>query len=330
MFLIYTVLSFAVFAYPVVFNKGDFWGWIGGIVSHTGKYGEGQKGFIDMASLPVNLKRLYDEDRAFFFITGISLIMGLVSMLIHPGKKAPLRTRLPGRALVAVSLAIIACVALDLKHFEVHYFFPIYALKFFMVALIYLLVVRYEKIYNSRIARGIAIPLICFGAVYISNGEIRKIRASNGYLVAKKAAMEEEYRAVMSLTEPGSPVILAGRFYGTPFVEFAHYDGYKMANIKHHPFKPYLKAKYPVSYQYVSWADKFYYWGDYADFNQVLEKTGNSFYVFIGEKREGDITVIEERLWKVIPQDSVKREIVYQNYMNGDQLIRYTPPGRKN
>jgi len=128
----------------------------------------------------------------------------------------------------------------------------------------------------------------------------------------------------MSVFEEGSPVILTCRFSGAPFVEYAHCSGFMMSFHLRGSFKPYLKEKFPVSYFYVPWSEEFYFWNDLVGFQEILNKTEKSFYIFIGEKKAGDLPAIEERIWQVLDKTEVSREVVYQDARTGEQLIKMT------
>ncbi len=321
----YSLLSFAVFGYPVVFNNGHFWNWVGNVLSHTGKYGEGPKGFIDFTLVPERLSQLFRDDQAFFIIVFISLVSGIIFSFKYFKKPlSPVLKRIT-RVFLAVPLAVILCMILVLKHFELYYFIPFYVFKFLLISLLFLFIIRIGKAEKSLIFRTVTIIGIIVIVAFISYTEGKKIRSANQQYSQKKELQEVEYRQVMSVYEPGSPIILSGNYYGTPFIEFAHYDGFKMSGKIGKSFVPYLKAKFPVSYQYVSWSDRFYYWDAFVDIHKILEKSRKPLYIFIGETKAGDLPVIEERLWKVIDRASVSREIVYRNESNGDQLIKIRP-----
>lgn len=320
--IVFTLLAFAVFGYPVVFNNGHFWSWIGSVLSHTGKYGEGPEGFIDFAAVPGHLSKLFGFDQAFFFIVAVSLLTGIIfSFNCFRSSLSPVSKRIT-RVLIAVPVAVILCMVLVLKHFELYYFIPFYVFKFLLIALFFLFITRLEKVAKSKSLKTITLVGILVIVGFISLGEGKKIRSVNHINSGKKELQDLEYRQVMSVYEPGSPIILSGTYYGTPFVEFAHYDGFKMSGKIGKSFVPFLKAKYPVSYQYVPWSDKFLYWDAFVDFHKILENNQKPVYIFIGERNADDLPIIEERLWKVIDKDSVSREVVYQNKSNGDQLIK--------
>lgn len=322
--LLYTFISFAVFGYPVVFNNGDFWNWIIKVMTHTGKYGQGTGGFIDLTLLPGNFNRLLTNDPGFIILTVIALIVGLLFSARSLNHRFNEHLKRLNRALVGVSVAIILAMFLVLKHFELYYFAPFYFLKFWFLSISVLMIRQflYGKLVKSinRTATGIVI----LASLFILYNEIPRIRSSNQYYIEKSAEQDREYLQINSLVEPGNPVLIAGRYYGTPFIEFAHYEGFKMSGHLKKSFIPHLKEMFPVSYQFVPWSDKFYYWDGQVTFQDILAQTTRYWYVFIGEKRQDDLPVIEDRFWNVISEDKILKEIIYKNPSNGDLLIRYS------
>lgn len=322
--LIYTLLFFAIFAYPVVFNNGNFWNWLASVLSHTGKYGEGPKGFIDLTVIPGHLSTLYHDDKLFFFITGLSLLIGALLWLQYRKSSTSVAAGRIARAMIAVPLAVMACMVLVLKHFELYYFVPFYAFKFVIIALFFLLIFGDKQFQRTIVTKITLTSLFAVAVAWITFGQAQKVQEYNQHFIERKALQDQEYGQVMAQFEPGSPLILSGAYYGTPFIEFAHYDGYKMAGKIKGSYTPYLKEKFPVSYQFVTWADNFYFWDSFVDFKEILDKTDKSFYIFLGQWREGDLGIIEQRLYQAIDSNSVRKEIVYHNESNGDQLIRMT------
>ena len=133
--------------------------------------------------------------------------------------------------------------------------------------------------------------------------------------------LKQDYEKIMAMVDKDKPVIITGPYYGTPFVEFAHYNGFIMSRHLKGFFKPYLKEKFPVSFQYVGWSEKFYFWDDFVDFQHILNKTSSSFYIYIGKDKGADLEPIENRIWQVLDKNSVTRKVLFQNDNTQEQLI---------
>jgi len=150
-----------------------------------------------------------------------------------------------------------------------------------------------------------------------------------GSCKGKNGIVEREYKKIISLVEPGKPIILTCPYYGSPFIEFGHFNGYMESRKLASGFKPYLKEKFPVTFQYVPWSEGFYQWGDFYLFKGILEKTKTSFYVYIGKTKSDDLPVIEGRIWDVLDKDSSVKKVLYADEKTGERLIEIIPGQKK-
>src|SRR5512133_1219123 len=76
-----SIVSFLVFAFPVLFNFPKFTGWVTGIISHKGVYGGGEKGFLDIQLFLWNLKTMVDNTRLILILVGSLTIITAVSLI---------------------------------------------------------------------------------------------------------------------------------------------------------------------------------------------------------------------------------------------------------
>lgn len=318
--ILYTILFFAIFAYPVVFNFDQFWQWVSGIFTHSGRYGGGEKGIIDFTAIPGNFKSLLSQDRIFFYIVAFSLLINLV-FSFKVFKNEGFMNLKTIRAIYAVNIAILVCVAFTLKHFALYYFAPFYIFKYLLVMLSTLLIIQYHRISRSKKFKTIALLSVSIIILFLTYGQIRQIRSSILNYSQRNEALQHEYQDIISLVDKDRPVIMTGPYYGSPFIEFAHFNGFIMSKHLKGFFTLYLKEKYPMSYQYVTWSDKFYFWDDFVDFRAILDKTKTSFYVYIGKERGKDLPEIENRIWQVLDKNLVTRKVLYYNVKTGEQLI---------
>jgi hypothetical protein len=320
--ILYTTLFFAIFAYPVVFNFSQFWQWASGILIHTGKHGGGETGFIDLTSIPGNIKILFDADRGFFFISLLSLVLSGLFSLKYFRKKGFSNSTIV-RAIIAFNMAILICVVFTLKHFAPYYFMPFYAFKYLLILLMVILILQYRKISGSKRMKTIAQLTTSVIILYMTIAQAGQVRASITELKQRNDLLQQQHVKITSLVEKDRPVIMSSPYYGSPFIEFAHFNGYIMTGHLRHCFTPYLKEKFPFSYQFVTWNDKFYFWGDLVDFNSILDKTKTSFYVYIGKGKGSDLSTIEDRIWKVLDKNKVTKRVLYNNDETEEELIEY-------
>jgi len=319
-FILYTILFFAIFAYPVVLNFNEFWQWVSGIFIHSGMYGGGEKSFIDFTTIPGNIKYLFNYDKVFFYIVIFSLLLSVLFSFKVFKNKGLSNSKII-RAIYAVNITILICIAFILKHFAMYYFMPFYIFKYLLVLLSTLLIIRYQKISKSKRFKTIALISISVVILFMTYGQALKVRSSIIRSSQRNETLQQEYKKIISLVEKDSPIIITGPYYGAPFIEFAQFNGFIMSYHLKGFFTSYLKEKYPKSYQYVTWSDKFYFWNDFVDFNHILDKTKSSFYIYIGKKRGNALTVIENRIWQFIDKKSVTRKVLYLDTSTEEQLI---------
>jgi hypothetical protein len=187
-----------------------------------------------------------------------------------------------------------------------------------------LLILQYQKISKSKRLKAVALISFSVLILFMTYGQARQVRSSIVHHDQRNVKLKQEYERIISLVEKDSPIIITGPYYGTPFIEFAHFNGFIMTYHLKGGFKPYLKEKYPVSYQYVTWSDKFYFWDDFVDFKEILDKTRTSFYIYIGKERGEDLPVIENRIWQVLDSNSVTKKVLYTDDNTEEQLIEIT------
>jgi hypothetical protein len=318
--ILYTILFFAIFAYPVVFNFNQFWQWVSGLFIHSGKYGAGAKDFINLSTIPGNFKYLFNYDKMFFFIAIFSLLLSVVFSSKVFKNEGFTNSKII-RAIFAVNLSILICIAFMLKHFALYYFMPFYLFKYLIVLLSILLIIQYQKISGSKRYKIITLISFSIFILYVTYGQVLRVRSSITSYSQRNEILQEEYKKIVSLVETDKPVIMTCPYYGAPFIEFAHFNGFIMIYHLKFGFKSYLKEKFPESYQYVTWSDEFYFWDDFVDFKDILDKTKSSFYIYIGKDKGKDLAVIENRIWQVLDRDSVTRKVLYQDSNSEEQLI---------
>jgi hypothetical protein len=321
--VLYTILFFAIFAYPVVFNYDDFWRWVYGIFTHSGKYGGGEKNFIDFATVPDNLENLLKFNKELFTVALSSLVIsGLYSIKYVKDKSlSNLKIR---RAVYAVNISILVCIAFTLKHFELYYFMPFSIFKYLLILLSTLLILSYRKISGSRLLKTITVSSVSVLILFMTYGQVLQMRTDISYSNQRNIKLQQEYNKVIPLVENDRPIIIAGPYFGAPFIEFAHFNGFIMCSHLKGFFTSYLKEKYPYSYQYVTWSDKFDFWSDFVDFRQILDRTKSSFYVYIGKEMGNELPVIENRIWQVLDKNSVTKKVLYLDADTEEQLIEIT------
>ncbi|MBN1599500.1 MAG: hypothetical protein JW894_14490 [Bacteroidales bacterium] len=320
-FLGYTILFTALFAYPIVFNISTFWEWISEVAGESSRH-DINRSFIDLSLIPENFKTLFNFDKTFFFIMLFSLLLNFL-FSTRTFKNKGLYHSNTVRSIFAVNITIILCIALILKRFALHYFMPFYVFKYLLIILSAVLIARLQIIIKLCQFKTIVFVLFSILAISISFGQIEKTKSTIERLIERKELQQQKLCMITSLIKPDSPIIISGKYSGTPFIEFAHHSDYMMTYHLKGYFKDYLMEKFPKTFQYVAWSDKFYFWDNYVDFNHILKKTEDTFYVYIGKGKKKDLAEIEKRISKSEIKDIVSTKVLYENTTEDEMLIEF-------
>jgi hypothetical protein len=317
--LLFTLLFFMIFAYPIVFNYNLFWDWTSGIFSHSGKYGSGSKGIINMAEVPGHFVELYRSNNFLLITVLIGLILALAGLISKPGNDSVSRKSM--RAVLAVAVTVITAVLFTLKHFSLYYFHPYKAYLFPLILLIAILVLNFRGISYSKVFK-ISSSIIFSGIViFLLTGQVKQTRYGLKNNTIKSEIARQERDHILSLVDPAKPMVISGQYFGAPFIEYAHFSGLVMCGKLQKFYFAYLKEKFPDRHFFIGWSDKFHSWGDFTDFGDILRQTKSSFYIYTGKERGNDLKIIEDRMLKFISKDSVNEKILFQDTKTGESLV---------
>jgi hypothetical protein len=268
---------------------------------------------------------IYMHDRQLFALMAISLVMVMVTYFFGGSNTNPVSRRL-NRAIIAVLATITLAILLTIKHFEVYYFMPFYIFKIFLLLLSGLIAYSLVKSSGIKHLKTMAISSTVLISFFIIITQGMKAAEVNRDFSVRKDRQQEELWQVRNAYDPASPLIISGAYYGTPFVEFAHYNGMQMSFHLKGFYRGYLREKFPLTYHYVDWSDRFNFWDEQVDFGHILRKADRAVYVFTGEGRQGDLEIIIGRARDFLEKDSCVIDTVYQNSVNGDRLYRLSWP----
>jgi hypothetical protein len=321
--LLYTGLFFAVFAYPVIFNPGDFWQWAYGKFSQVGQSGEGQVIYSNLSGVFDNLTSLLKSNNELFAAALLSLLVSLLfSFKFLRDRSLPnIRIR---RAIFALNLMLVFSVILTLKHFKLYYFAPFSVYKYLLLILTLYLLLSYRRISGSGLLRSLITSVFVILMMFSISGQVKELRGMIRGNEARKSNLQNNYEMLHSLVRPDRPIILTGPYYGAPFIEYAHHAGYVMTDNMRGFYTAYLREKYPDVYHYLAWTDKFENWNEFVDISQILDQVDTSFYVYIGRENKADQQEIEKRILKYLDENSVSKRILAEDITSDEKLIEIT------
>ncbi len=318
--VICSLLAFALFAYPVIFNFSHFWDWVSGMATHSGKYGAGNQGFIDFSSVPGNFKEMMLFNKTLFIIALASL-SATILFSINFIKKRCNPNLLIRRAIIAVNLALFMAIALIMKHYSNYYIIPYTVFTFLLILLTLLLIMSLRGMLTSSFYKNIVIISFAAVALLITVFQVKQSRAQTANSYQQNARLEAKRSKITPMVHPGRPIILTGPNRGAPFMEFAQHAGYVMTDNMRGFYTSYLKEKYPDAFFYLNWTDKFESWNDFVDIKQIIEIADSSFYIYIGEDCVKYQQEIEKRLWQQLDENTVTKKVLFQDNNSDEKLI---------
>jgi len=302
-YLLYTFVAIIIFAFPVFTHLGKSWDWFGGMLLHSGKWGSGESNIIETAAIPNRLSILYYMDKSLFILMGIAFLQWVIFYFIpYFRRKRNNTTFLVLKTMGAFLLAISIAVLLVTKHFAAHYFNPFLLLKFFILYLIIELFLPFFKSNKAKLLVTSFVLLIAFSLVI---PQVKQLKFSYGQLTKRAKHFNDEAYVLKQYNTIDNPLIISSHYRGSPFIESAMVGGCLMSGPLKSTFIHQLAAKYPNTYFYFDWTDKFYFWDKFRRAKDFVD-VKKPLYIFIGEGKEPCLPIIMERIKKDFPDKETK------------------------
>jgi len=213
---------------------------------------------------------------------------------------------------------------LTLKHFKLYYFAPFSVYKYLLVILALYLLLSYRRISGSRLLRSLIVSVFAILMIFSLSVQAKELRGMIRDNETRKSSLQKNYEKLHSMVRSDRPIIIAGPYYGSPFIESAHHAGYVMTDNMRGFYTTYLREKYPDVYHYLTWTDKFENWNEFVDISQILDQVDTSFYVYIGKENRADQQEIEKRILKYLDENSVSKRILFEDLTSDEKLIEIT------
>jgi hypothetical protein len=322
-YLLYTILAVMLFAFPLVSHMHKAWEWYGNMFTHSAKWGEGSKGFIDLAKVPSHITNLYKyTDSQIFWLLGLAVLHYLLFLLVPFLRRAP-GVKVTERVLLGMILATVLYIAMVLKHFAYHYLIPLLVVKVFFIFLMTILWLRIVKGARTGVWLSLAALLAVVLMLRPQMKTLQQRMAENAVRVERN---EKQYSMLMDYFSPDTTMIISAVYYGSPFVAWAHMNGYLMSFKERKIFHDELEKIFPSTYFFISWSDKFYRWEDYVPAEELVKK-GKPVYVFIGKGKEENYGKIRDRIRKAMEEEGMKMQekLLYRFRDPDEYFYRLSP-----
>ncbi len=308
----YSILFFFVFAFSTLSNLKHFFGWSGKMLVHSGKWGEGDVGLIDLSQFTTRIKTLYAYDSLFFVL--LALLLAALIVLFIFGK----RNRF-NKKLLRIGLAILSGPALLVimicKHFALHYLIPAFLFKvFFVVFILIVLQELLKKYYWSQYAQFIgfvfALSLMFFSVAQPS-------QKTDPNRIEKQGQRMAHFTSRVAQEDL---LIISGYFAGSPFPSYALANGFHLSGPVRKFYKPVLKEAFPNRFFYNDWSDKFFHWDEYVPTDSLLNKN-RRILIYYGKEKQNDPQIILQRFRHEHPEQHFALEKIYEDKASTEGLF---------
>jgi len=272
-----SILTFTIIFYSAVHTEGIsfFAHWILNLITHSGRYGEGNEDFIETTNMVSNLNSIFIKNP--LFTLSYLLISTLLILSFFKSFKLKIKNNKNYTLLVGLFLTMTLHTIIVLKHFGVHYMIPVFLLSItglFVSLGIYSDIVPVlnsrKKIYFSVITLFVLIFTVYNFTI------IRKDRREFNY------TKYESYKIENYIKENyNDPIVVCT--YGCSDKAFALYIGNSYAGIKTTEYNKILINQFPNHLMYNRWINKFDDLGILKDIESKLIRA-NKFLFLCDEK----------------------------------------------
>ncbi|MEQ8908685.1 MAG: hypothetical protein RIC95_05805 [Vicingaceae bacterium] len=308
-----TFLFTLLFAYPLFTNFTASSRWITKMLSHSGKHGSGESGFMAFDRIPMHAKSLFLDNPIFWILILLNLIV-LVHLYLKP--QTSILVKRVRRLMLGFLLSLLFLTLLILKHFALHYMMPFYVLSAMLLVfpLLHLQVelnFSYKK--QSPILGGIALLLIVFTTL-----GTRQLWHEHEQWKNFQKQKQNEIQSLVKDEKAG--LVIDAPHWGSPFPEYAHAFGFMHTYKRKTYFKEALRKKYPNFYLNVGWMPEFNHWDQFVDFDHIFSRS-KVVYLYSGRGANGMPSILERLKAYRASSSPILQEVLWERQENA-QLIR--------
>lgn len=243
-----SIVSFLIFAFPVLFNFHKFNNWVTGIITHKGVYGGGEAGFVNWELFTFNLKVMVNQTYP-ILIPLIFLIVLILSALFFLRK----RNLLVSLATGLIFLLIISYL-ITAKHYAFYYMTPVLLLPVFVAYLVMQITGNFAPFFKRFNLQQLLPGFFGLVLLFYSVTEVQRQVKS---MAKNSRIMEEAYNNISPLLKK-HPKIICVNYYGTSSIEYGLLFGIHESGRYGMKLTTIFNKLYPDTYIYYPWSGLFY------------------------------------------------------------------------
>lgn len=279
--------SFVLFTIPAIPEYERMYFWFRDLIRYSGKYGHGEKEFIDFNTYIPNVLKIIDNNPIFALVTGVGILIILLVFFQSISKKNH-KTNWDIRFLTGLIASSVFGILLVAKQYNAnHYLIPVLLLT--GVSLFFIITIVVDPNSNS-ILKKTTLPVIVIAMfTFLSWTQPSKIQYANrGYEITN---LEMDTTNEMLAKNYSDYTII--HYYPSSLNKYSAlnfgdvYTNRKMLSV--------LKAMYPNTYFYDFYFNLMQYWNAEIFLEDVVEFNGNKILLVGGPRDEKLLPELEKR-----------------------------------
>ncbi|WP_347838840.1 hypothetical protein [uncultured Draconibacterium sp.] len=298
------VFSFILFTIPAIPEYKRMFFWFRNMLSHTGKYGQGDKGLLDISTYLPNLIKIIQNNPVFGVVTIISIITLIYYYFFNKNNQERNKQDIEAKILLGLTATNIFGILLVAKQYSGnHYLIPVILLTGISLLFNIKLLIKSDKIVLPILVSSLIILFIFIQPKKIKYAE-RGYRLTNEELQSTQELIDKRYSDY-------TPI------YYYPY-SLNKFSSLKFGDVHtQHRILPHLNAIYPNTFFYNYAHEMFQSWNSELTLEEIVQQTGNKI-LFVGGPRNDEgadkmiqsgiplVKIYQGRVQGVYELDSVK------------------------
>jgi len=303
-FVLYTIVLFFLFSFPILIRHHKFFEWISDLFIHSGRYGRGNSNIVDLSIVITNFKTLYQNNRFLYIVQVFTFIYIFGGLLLK--QYLPSNSGKYLRLLTGLLVTVILQTLLVVKHFALHYFIPFNLIHIFQLWIMITLMINSLNKKLTLLRLSYLLIFMVLAIIYFP--KILNERKNQ----LEKLHVTEKSIEFMNTIPDSLPIFIYGEGYGDPYPQVALYFGCLWSGRYKDDYKKNLQQNYPDTYLYDFWYKKFLFWSDTINTTLLKSELKNSL-LFLGKDDEETRKFIIGKLYKTIAPDTLSLDLLYKN-----------------
>jgi len=249
LYLMFGTLSFFIFAFPVTLRIKVFYDWVSRLFIHTGTYGSGDTGIIQLAAFKANLFTQYQHTRLLFYSALVLLLVSVLYVLLARKRQ---QSALMPRAGLGLSVVVLFMYVLAAKHFSYHYMVP--ALLLTLLANLFSVLMMASMLPTKGRVYAAGVLALIAAVVFAAN--LKQALKQVGQIKENVQMRMEAYHAISPLLS--EPLVVCPDYYGCASPVYALTFGIHVSGQFGTELTRYLNRMYPETYLFFPWSKSFF------------------------------------------------------------------------